>query len=81
MVVAVTDEIAAVLAGDRSELAASSTAERVAGILRTRIMEGSVRARQPAVRRGARPGARSIAEYACGRLSGSCATNGSPSTP
>ena len=40
MVVAVTDEIAAVLAGDRSELAASSTAERVAGILRTRIMEG-----------------------------------------
>jgi DNA-binding GntR family transcriptional regulator len=40
LVVAVTDEIAAVLAGDRSELATSSTAERVAGILRTRIMEG-----------------------------------------
>jgi DNA-binding GntR family transcriptional regulator len=37
---AVTDEIAAVLAADRLELAASSTAERVAGILRTRIMEG-----------------------------------------
>ncbi len=40
MVVAVNDEIAAVLAGDRSELASSSTAERVAGILRNRIMEG-----------------------------------------
>jgi DNA-binding GntR family transcriptional regulator len=40
VVVAVTGEIAAVLAGDRSELAASSTAERVAGVLRTRIMEG-----------------------------------------
>jgi DNA-binding GntR family transcriptional regulator len=40
VVVAVNDEIAAVLAGDRSELASSSTAERVAGILRTRIMEG-----------------------------------------
>lgn len=40
MVAAVTDQIAAVLAADRSELAASSTAERVAGILRTRIMEG-----------------------------------------
>jgi DNA-binding GntR family transcriptional regulator len=40
VVVAVTDQIAAVLAADRSELAASSTAERVAGILRTRIMEG-----------------------------------------
>lgn len=40
MVVAVTDEIAAVLAADRSELASSSTAERVAGILRSRIMEG-----------------------------------------
>ncbi len=40
MVVAVTDEIAAVLAADRSELASPSTAERVAGILRTRIMEG-----------------------------------------
>ena len=43
MVVAVNDEIAAVLAGDRSELASSSTAERVAGILRTRIMEGLFR--------------------------------------
>jgi DNA-binding GntR family transcriptional regulator len=40
VVVAVTDQIAAVLAADRSELAASSTSERVAGILRTRIMEG-----------------------------------------
>jgi DNA-binding GntR family transcriptional regulator len=40
VVAAVTDQIAAVLATDRSELAASSTAERVAGILRTRIMEG-----------------------------------------
>ncbi len=40
MVVAVTDQIAAVLAADRSELAAASTSERVAGILRTRIMEG-----------------------------------------
>jgi DNA-binding GntR family transcriptional regulator len=40
VVAAVTDEIAAVLAADRSELVPSSTAERVAGILRTRIMEG-----------------------------------------
>jgi DNA-binding GntR family transcriptional regulator len=40
VVVAVTDQVAAVLAADRSELAASSTAERVAGVLRTRIMEG-----------------------------------------
>jgi DNA-binding GntR family transcriptional regulator len=40
LVVPVTDEIAAVLAADRSELVASSTSERVAGILRTRIMEG-----------------------------------------
>jgi DNA-binding GntR family transcriptional regulator len=40
VVVTVTDQIAAVLAADRGELASSSTSERVAGILRTRIMEG-----------------------------------------
>jgi DNA-binding GntR family transcriptional regulator len=37
---AITDEIAAALAADRPELTLSSTAERVAAILRTRIMEG-----------------------------------------
>lgn len=40
MAEAITDEIAAALAADRPELATSSTAERVAGMLRTRIMEG-----------------------------------------
>jgi hypothetical protein len=79
VVVAVNDEIAAVLAGDRSELASSSTAERVAGILRTRIMEGLFP-----------PGSRLSEEVLgralgcrgtpCGRRSVFCATSGSPST-
>ena len=66
MVVAVTDEIAAVLAGDRSELAAVEHRRASGGDPPHSHYGGSVRARQPAFRRGARPSARSIAEHAAG---------------